>query len=197
LNDDRRESTAAAAERRPQAVAAADLTGVLLVGGASVRFGSPKALARLAGQTLAERAWQTLGEICEHRVALGKATDGLELPFPVVDDGTEERAAIIGLAAGLRSAPTDLAIVLPTDCPRITAQALLTLADGCRNADAAVPQTGPLPGAYRKQALPALESGERSIRRALAHLDVAVVELDPALLLNVNRPQDLRRLDRR
>jgi molybdopterin-guanine dinucleotide biosynthesis protein A len=35
----------------------AGLTGVLLVGGASTRFGSPKALARLDGRTLAAIAW--------------------------------------------------------------------------------------------------------------------------------------------
>jgi molybdopterin-guanine dinucleotide biosynthesis protein A len=174
-------------------VAAAELTGLLLLGGASVPFGSPKALARLHGETLAERAWRTLGEVCEHRLALGKAADRLELPFPVLDDGSDERAAIIGLAAGLRAAPTDLCVALPIDCPAMTAVALLELADGCAG-DAAVPQTGPLPGAYRKRALSALESGERSIRRALEQLDVMVVQLDPALLVNVNTPDDLRSL---
>ena len=46
------------------------LTGILLVGGASTRFGSEKALARVGGRTLAEIAWDTL-TFCEERIALG------------------------------------------------------------------------------------------------------------------------------
>ena len=38
------------------------LTGVLLVGGASERFGSPKALARFRGETLAARGHRLLSE---------------------------------------------------------------------------------------------------------------------------------------
>ena len=72
------------------------LTGILLVGGASRRFGSPKALARFDGETLAERAWRMLGEACDERIAVGKAADGLALPFPLVDDGTDVRAPIAG-----------------------------------------------------------------------------------------------------
>jgi molybdopterin-guanine dinucleotide biosynthesis protein A len=107
----------------------------------------------------------------------------------VLADGVEEHAAIHGLVAGLRAARTDVCVVLPVDTPNVTAAALRALADACR--DAAIPQTGPLPGAYRKRALSALASGELSIRRAIAGLDVAVVELDDRLLANVNTPQDL------
>jgi molybdopterin-guanine dinucleotide biosynthesis protein A len=160
---------------------------VLLVGGASTRFGSPKALARIDGETLAERAWRTLGEACDERIAVGKGDE--ELPFPVLADGVDERAAIHGLVAGLRASRTDVCVVVPVDMPYITADALRTLSDACR--DAAVPQTGPLPGAYRKTALSALESGELSIRRAIAALDVAVVELDESLLVNMNTPDDV------
>ena len=78
-----------------------DLTGVLLVGGASSRFGSPKALARLDGETLAERAWNLLGEACAERLAVGKASGEIDLPFEVLDDGTETRAALAGIVAGL------------------------------------------------------------------------------------------------
>jgi molybdopterin-guanine dinucleotide biosynthesis protein A len=163
------------------------LTGVLLVGGASTRFGSPKALARIDGETLAERAWRTLGEACDERIAVGKGDE--ELPFPVLADGVDERAAIHGLVAGLRASRTDVCVVVPVDMPYITADALRTLSDACR--DAAVPQTGPLPGAYRKTALSALESGELSIRLAIAALDVAVVELDESLLVNMNTPDDV------
>jgi len=69
-------------------------TGVLLVGGASARFGSPKPLVRLGGETLAERAWRLLGEACDERIAVGKAADALGLPFPVLDDAIEVRAPI-------------------------------------------------------------------------------------------------------
>ena len=47
------------------------LTGILLVGGASRRFGSPKAFAQFDGETLAERAWRILGETCDERIAVG------------------------------------------------------------------------------------------------------------------------------
>lgn len=174
------------------------LTGVLLVGGASSRFGSPKALARLGSETLAERAWRVLGETCDERIAVGKLAHGLDLPFAVVDDGTEVCAPIAGVVAGLDASRTDLAILLPVDCPLVTAAVLLTLADACDGADAAVPQTGPLPGAYRKTALPVLQrrlAAERlSLREALSELDTRTVDLDEAVLANVNTADDLRRL---
>jgi len=167
-----------------------ELTGILLAGGASTRFGSPKALARLDGETLAERAWRLLGECCSTRFAVGKRADGLPLPFELVDDESDVRAPLAGLVAGLRAAETDLCVVVPVDCPSLTADALRRLAGECR--DAAVPQTGPLPGAYRRTVLPVLErrlaAGELRLRDALGELDVAIVELPEQLLANVNAP---------
>ena len=172
------------------------LTGALLVGGASTRFGSPKALARLGDETLAERGWRVLGELCDERLAVGKASDGLELPFPLTDDGSDVRAAIAGVVAALRAAQHEVCVVLPVDCPLVTAELLAALADAC--ADAAVPQTGPLPGAYRKSVLPALESslaaGELSLRTALEQVNLAVIRCDERLLTNVNTRDDLRHL---
>jgi molybdopterin-guanine dinucleotide biosynthesis protein A len=178
-------------------VARPDLTGVLLVGGASSRFGSPKALARLAGETLAERAWRVLGETCGERFAVGKLADPLQLPFPIEDDGVEIRAPLAGVVAGLRRAGNDLSIILPVDCPRVTPRVLVELAEACAG-DAAVPTSGPLPGAYRRSALPVLErrleSADLSLHGALGSLDATFVEVDPELLVNVNTPGDLRDL---
>jgi molybdopterin-guanine dinucleotide biosynthesis protein A len=162
---------------------------MLLLGGASSRFGSSKALAHFGGETLAERAWRTLAESCGHRIAIGKAVDRLSLPFPVMDDGATDRAPIFGLIAGLRAAPTDLCVVLPVDCPLVTPAMLLELAEACR--DVARFNRGPLPGAYRRTSLGALESGELAIHRAISRLDVAIVDADPALLANINTPDDL------
>ena len=171
------------------------MTGVLLVGGASRRFGSPKALARFRGELLAARGHRVLAEVCDEVVVVGKAADTLPLPFPVVDDGSETRAAIVGVAAGLRLATADLCVVLPTDMPWVTPGLLRTLAEGAEGVAAAVPQTGPLPGAYHRSALPVLErriaAGRLALRDAVAELETRVVECDETLLGNVNRPADL------
>ncbi|HEX9350641.1 MAG TPA: molybdenum cofactor guanylyltransferase [Gaiellaceae bacterium] len=173
-----------------------DATGVLLVGGLSRRFGSVKALAPLGEETLAERGWRILGEAFPERLALGKEADQIWMPFPVLDDGVTVRAPIAGVIAGLKAAQTQVAVFLPVDCPLVTADALRSLAEAC--ADAAVPETGPLPGAYARSALPVLEQrldrGELALSEALGELDVRTVALDSELLANVNTERDLDRL---
>jgi molybdopterin-guanine dinucleotide biosynthesis protein A len=163
------------------------VTGVLLVGGASTRFGSPKALARLDGETLAERAWRTLGDACDERLAVGKAADGIELPFDVVDDGTDVRAPIAGVVAGLRAAAHDICVFLPVDCPLVSTVTLRNLAD----AAPAHPPTGPLPGAYPRTLLPELERKLERGDYSLRDLSATVLELDERELANVNSPADL------
>ncbi len=171
------------------------LTGILLVGGASTRFGSPKALARIGGETLAARAWELLGSCCVHRLAVGKQADALDLPFAILDDGTDVRAPLAGLVAGLLAADTDLCLVIPVDCPALTAAALRRLAEACAGMDAAVSQSGPLPGAYRRSALEVLgrqlDNGRLKLRDALSELRVAIVELPEAVLANVNSRSDI------
>jgi molybdenum cofactor guanylyltransferase len=170
-----------------------ELTGVVLVGGASRRFGSPKALARFNGKTFAEQAWGVLGEACAERLAFGKAHDELPLPFPLHDDGTLVRAPLAGVVAGLRAATNEVCVFLPVDVPFATAELVRALGEACR--DAAVPASGPLPGAYSRNALQVFErrlaAGELGLRGALAELDTVTVELDPSLLVNVNAPEEL------
>jgi len=173
-----------------------EVTGVLLVGGASSRFGSPKALALFRGEPLAVHAYRRLADTFERVLVVGKERDALVLPFPIEDDGSDERAAIVGVAAALRLTKTDLSVVLPTDMPLVRAELLLALAGAAAEVDAAVVQTGPLPGAYRRSAaLPVLErriaAGELALHRALAELEASVVEADPDELRNVNTPADL------
>jgi molybdopterin-guanine dinucleotide biosynthesis protein A len=174
-------------------VARRALTGVLLVGGASRRFGSPKALIERDGETLHDLGRRVLAAACDEVLVVGKAG---ELPFDVLDDGTEVRAPIAGVVAGLRFAKHDVAVFLPVDCPRVTPELLRLLGDACRQA--AVPQTGPLPGAWAKSALPLLErrlaNGPYALYRAYSDLDVREVQVDPALVADVDTPADLETL---
>jgi molybdenum cofactor guanylyltransferase len=164
-------------------VADPGLTGILLVGGTSSRFGSPKELAEHEGETLADRAWRLLGETCEERLAVG--------PGGLADPGTGPVAAI---AVGLRAAAHELAVVIPVDMPLLTPAALRLLAGACR--DAATAQAGPLPCAVARRALPAFETGERRLRTVLDGLDTVRIELEDELLANVNTPADLDTLAR-
>jgi molybdenum cofactor guanylyltransferase len=159
-------------------------TGVLLVGGASGRFGSPKALARLGGETLAERAWRVLGDAFAARLAVGKGD--LELPFDVVLEPAEPRAPIVGIVAGLRAAATDVAVFLPVDCPLVTPELLRELGER-----RAVTQTGPLPGAYAKTDLPELERRLAAADYSLRGVNPHILDADERLLANVNTPADL------
>jgi molybdopterin-guanine dinucleotide biosynthesis protein A len=163
------------------------VTGVLLVGGASTRFGAPKALAGLGGETLAERAWRTLGEAFERRLAVGKGD--LELPFDVVVEPAEPRAPIAGVISGLRAAETETIVALPVDCPLVTAELLRRLGEA-----RAVPQRGPLPGAYSKQDLPELERRLAAGDYSLRGVNPRVLDVDERLLANVNTPADLSAL---
>lgn len=162
-------------------------TGILLVGGVSERFGSPKALATLGGETLAERAWRVLRETCDEVLAVGREADALGLPFPVLDEGArDERAPVFGLIAGLRAASHDLALALPVDCPLVTPELLGALAEA-----RAVPQTGPLPGAYTKAMLPVLEERVARGELSLRGVNSQSLDVDETLLLNVNTRMDL------
>jgi molybdopterin-guanine dinucleotide biosynthesis protein A len=162
-------------------VANRPLTGILLVGGSSSRFGSPKEQAEYEGETLADRAWRLLGGACAERLAVG--------PGGLADPGTGPVAAI---AAGLHAATHELAVVIPVDMPLLNVDAVHALADACR--DAAVAQAGPLPCAVARRVLPAFETGERRLRTVLDGLDTARIELEERLLANVNAPADLDRL---
>jgi len=80
--------------------------------------------------------------------------------------------------------------------PFANAELVRILGEACR--DAAVPVSGPLPGAYSRGALPVLErrlaGGELALRDALAELDAVTLEIDPSLLVNVNAPEELATL---
>ena len=165
------------------------LTGVLLVGGASRRFGSPKALAILGGETLTERGRRVLAEACDEVLIVGKRG---ELPFDVIDDESAVRAPIAGIVAGLRAATHEVSVFLPVDCPRVTPEVVRTLGEACK--DAAVAPSGPLPGAWAKSALRVLErrlaTGPYALYRAYEELAVEIVPLDPELLADVDTPDE-------
>lgn len=166
------------------------LTGVVLVGGASERFGSPKALATFRGETLLDRARRLLEEACDEVLVVGKAADAL--PFGVLDDGAASRAPVHGVVTALRHASHDVCVVLPVDVPLITPAAL-----GALGAAGAVPsEVVPLPGAYPRALLPVLEERLARGQHSLRGVNPTTLALPARLLVDADTPHDLEELER-
>ena len=146
----------------------------------------------LDGEPLAIRAHRLLSESFDEVIAVGKASTELLLPFPIIDDGDERQAAIVGVAAALRHAEAGICVVIPTDMPALTAATLrlLAAAASADGVDAATCPLGPLPGAFRTTLAPLLDrhiaEGRLALRGALRQVACVEVECDERELLNVN-----------
>lgn len=191
--------------------------GVVLAGGASRRFGSPKALARVEGAYLAARAADALrGAGLEVVLAGDLAGAGPLLGLPSKADRWPGQGPLGGIhtalawaeevgAAGALCLACDLPFVAPALLRAILARAadsgaLAVAPEGTRDG---APE--PLCAWYSTRALSEVEArlarGERSLHALLAALGAARLPLeevaahgDPArLFLNVNTPADLRR----
>jgi molybdopterin-guanine dinucleotide biosynthesis protein A len=166
------------------------LSGVLLVGGASARFGSPKALARFRGETLADRGRRLLAEVCDEVLVVGKSADGL--PFDVLDDGRASRAPVHGVIAGLRQASHEVVVALPVDVPLVTPGALRALGEA-----GAVPAADiPLPGAYPRELLSVLEGRVAAGELSLREVNPSTLALPDPLLVDADTPEALENLER-
>lgn len=189
--------------------------GFVLVGGRSSRMGRDKALLPVDGVPMALRIARTVERVCGRAAFVGKEPGALaSLGYPFVSDGTDERAALHGLVAALEWSPEDVAVVLASDVPSVSADLLAALLARLEStgATAVVPTDAghlqPLCAVWTKAALPALRAlvaeGDLSLRRAVerARADVLSAEETAALpgyrpgaFRNVNTPEDYRAVE--
>lgn len=180
----------------------ADITGLILAGGGSRRFGSDKALAEIVGATCVERAAGALTPlVSETLIATGPTARDYPANARVVLDPVADGGPLAGLAAGLRAATTPWLLVVPVDLPFLTAKSLARLLDASnRGPDGVVavdpdgriqPATALLRIASALPiALAHLTEGRLALRDLIAALDVKPVRLSAAALRNVNRPSE-------
>lgn len=199
----------------PRPVARADVTGIVLAGGRSSRFGRDKLAEPYGGAPLLHHPVRRLADACAEVVVV-IAPRGVEPPLPngvsvrFARDATEFAGPLAGMLAGLTSARTPWALAAAGDMPGLQAPVLAELlATAARSgADAVALSDGgvvrPLPVALR--AAPAREAagalvraGHRRLRDLVSALGTAVIDestwrsLDPdrRTLLDVDVPGDL------
>ena len=178
-----------------------DLTGVVLAGGYSSRYGSNKALATYNGLTMTEHAVAALRRICRTVVISGDQQIYSRFGLRVVPDTTPHLGPVGGIASVLASITSAKAIITACDMPLITPGILRPLA--CAEAEAAVWKDSDgsvfiFPMMINRlkghdAAMRLLSSGSRSVRALLRLLSVMELPLDNSLrrhMSNINSPSD-------
>ncbi len=186
-----------------------DVTGVILAGGASSRFGSNKALASHDGRPLISHAADTLEHLFAQRLLVTNTPETYAfLGWPSVADRFRGAGPLAGIHAALGAIATERAFVTGCDMPFLSESLVRRLAElAVGDCDVVVPCPGgrpePLYAVYRRRCLPTIEAhlrrDERKIGLIFASLKVRRLEEDELLamlpdlgtFLNVNRPTDL------
>lgn len=179
------------------------LTGAVLCGGRSSRFGSDKALHEIAGRTLLQRALDSLEGAAE-RLLVGRAYSHVAARF--VPDLRPGLGPMAGLEAALHAAGGGWVALCGCDLPCLTPAFWRLL---CSHAQPGRPVSvqgargdfEPLASLYPRAALRAvaerLDAGQFDLQSLLADLDAVAVPASeveaacgPGALRNVNRPED-------
>jgi molybdenum cofactor guanylyltransferase len=193
------------------------VTGVVLAGGQSRRFGSDKLIAEIDGRSLLERAVTAVAAIATEVIVVVAPLDERTLPDAPVPvrralDPEPFGGPLVGLLAGLEAAGEPIVVAVGGDMPTIDPAVLRllvrTLAAGSTSVEAvtlgAAGRLVPLPAALRTAAATdaaarLVGDGERRLRRLFERLSTRVVHepawrhLDRAgaTLRDVDRPEDL------
>jgi molybdenum cofactor guanylyltransferase len=195
---------------------AAPVSGIVLAGGRSTRFGSDKLTATFNGRPLMHAAIDVVSGVCDDVIVVrspGRSGEDLPAGVRVANDPTEGEGPLAGLHAGLIAAVrSGSALVVGGDMPDLqpaVLRELLTVLDPAE-VDAAVLADGdrprPLPAALRTWpaadvAHALLHAGSRRLRDVFDALRTAVIDedtwtaLDPGrrTLIDVDEPSDLPR----
>jgi len=187
------------------------LTGAILAGGKSLRYGRNKALEVIRGKSLIEHAVASLCRLCDPVLMVANdLTLYLHLRAVLVQDAIPEQGPLGGIYTALLFSPHPWILAKATDMPLLVedlATMMLTLREGH---DVVLPilndRYEPLLALYSRRCLApvaaALEKGERKIVsffpkvrvKVLPEADWRTVDPEGLSFSNINTPQNLEQL---
>ncbi len=187
------------------------LTGAILAGGKSLRYGRNKALEIFAGKSLIEHAVLALSEFCDPvLVVANDLTPYLPLRATLVQDLVRDRGPLGGIYTALLFSPHDWVFTKATDMPFLKVELVKMMVALRGSCDAVVPllneRAEPLLALYSRHCLPsvaaAIERGEykttsfyRKVRvRELREKQWRTVDPEGVSFKNINTPEILKEL---
>jgi len=191
-----------------------DVSAFIVAGGKSSRMGQDKALMKLNGRTLLERALELAREVSRDVRVVGSAEKFA--PFaPVIEDVFRDQGPLAGIHAALKSSRTDLNLILAVDLPFLESNFLHYLIAQARATTAlvTVPRAAgawqTLCAVYRRgfaqYAEQSLREGKNKIDPLFARVQTKVVEesellqqgSSPNIFQNLNTPEEFKKAKKR
>lgn len=185
------------------------LTGIILAGGRSRRYGTNKALVTLDGIPLIERVCRILKLVADPVIVNTNDPELFQfLGLPTVRDRIPGLGPLSGIHAGLSVLPGEAALFVACDMPYLNAGLIRFMAASRGNADAVIPRVSGLPeplhAIYAKTCFApvsrAIERGEHRIVSFFQDIRIQYIHenqirrFDPNLdvFANINRPEELQ-----
>lgn len=187
-----------------------DVTGLILAGGKSSRFGKNKAVEIINGETLLYRVVKRITSITP-KIKVVTASPDYSLPellgIEVVYDIYQGAGPLGAIHAGLNASETEMNIVVACDMPFLKTDLLRYMIDIAKGYDAVVPRLRnnmiePLHAIYNKSCISTmkniLDKNEFRIYQAIEKLNVRYLEekelldydYDLISFFNINHPSD-------
>jgi molybdopterin-guanine dinucleotide biosynthesis protein A len=184
------------------------ITGLILAGGKSTRFGKNKALVELDGIRLIERVIRVMGSVFQRLIILTNSPhEYAYLNLPMVEDLIKGLGPIGGLYTGLKSISNEAGFFVACDMPFLSESLIRHMVEIRDDFDVVLPKIDwkieALHGLYTKSCLPTIkeliELQEYQVIRFFPKVRVKYLgeneirEFDPQLksFFNINKPNEL------
>ena len=189
-----------------------DVTGVILAGGKSSRYGTNKALARINGIPLIENVIRVMGSLFKDLVLITNTPDEYAyLELPMYEDLIKGLGPIGGIYTALNSITNDAGFFVACDMPFLNPDLIRHLVGIRGDFDVVVPEISgkmeTLHALYAGRCIPAvrklIDVHEYQTIRIFPEVSVRYLKeneirrFDPELrsFFNINRPEELGRLN--
>ena len=187
------------------------VSGVILAGGKSSRYGKNKALVQIDGIFLIQKVLQVMQSLFSSVILITNTPETYAfLNIPMHKDKIKGLGPLGGIFTGLSVIPENAGFFVACDMPSLNCDLIRHLAGNRQNFDVVVPNLSgkfeALHALYTKNCLPEIErlihSGAYQIFRFFPHVSVRYVDenevrrFDPELrsFFNINRPEQLQNI---
>ncbi|MFH1241257.1 MAG: molybdenum cofactor guanylyltransferase [Pseudomonadota bacterium] len=190
-----------------------DVSGVILAGGKSSRYGKDKAFVEINGLPLIESVIEVMGSVFQELIIITNTPNKYSsLGLSVYEDTIKGLGPLGGIVTGLTAISKEAGFFVACDMPFLNRELLLYMTESKGEFDAVVPRISgemeALHALYRKTCLPAIrrliDSRVYQVLRFFSEVSVRYVDegeirqFDPDLrcFLNVNSPQELQEIEK-